>query len=99
MWIRAHAALALGRNLGEFGFEAAAGVEEFFRPIALHPLFQDFYVLGFLVHFAHGHLVRAPGILSTFAVDFLRARPSFGRSQNDHRPAWALGDALLSGGV
>src|SRR5437773_5267821 len=34
-------------------------------------LLEDFYVFGFLVHFAHRHLVRAPGILGAFAVNFL----------------------------
>ena len=37
----AHAAVALRRQLGEFGFELALGVEQFLRLVALHPLFED----------------------------------------------------------
>ena len=76
MRIGAHAALALGRELGKLGFEAAIRVEEFLRPVALHPLFEDLDVPGLLVHLAHRHLVRTPRILGALAVNFLRDRSS-----------------------
>jgi hypothetical protein len=67
--------------------------------VALHPLLEEFDVFGLLVHFAHRHLVRAPGILGAFAVNFLGARPALGRAQNNHRPARALDAAVLARGA
>ena len=40
MRICAHAPFALGRKYGEFGFQAAVVVEEFFGPVTLQPIFQ-----------------------------------------------------------
>ena len=42
MRVGTHAAFALGRDFGQFRFEAAIGVEEFLRLVALHPLVRGF---------------------------------------------------------
>ena len=38
--IRTHASVALGRQFGQFRFQAALLVEEFLRPVAAQPVFQ-----------------------------------------------------------
>ena len=38
--IGAHAPVALGREFGQFRFQAALLIEEFLRPVALQPVFQ-----------------------------------------------------------
>ncbi len=43
--IRAHAPFALGRQFRQFRFQAALFIEEFLRPVALQPVFQQFEVL------------------------------------------------------
>ncbi len=55
--VGAHAASAAGGEFGEFRPQAAVIVEEFGRPVTLHPLFEDGDVLRVLVHLAHRHLV------------------------------------------
>ena len=92
--VGAHAPLAAGRQLGQLGTQPAVVVEQLFRPVALHPVFEDAHVLGLVVHLAHRHLMRAPVILGLLAVDFLRAGPALGRAQHDHRPARALAGAV-----
>ena len=47
-------------------------------------------MLRFLVHLSHRDLMRTPIILSTPAIDFLGASPTFGGAQHDHRPARAF---------
>ena len=72
--IGAHAACAFRRKLGEFGFQATAPVEQFFRLVALHPAFEDLDVTGF-GHVAHRDLMRPPRTLGAFAVHGFWARP------------------------
>ena len=48
------------------------------------------------MHLAHRHLVRAPETFGLLAVNFLWARPSLGRAQNDHRPKRPLGLAIAN---
>jgi hypothetical protein len=56
----AHPAVAFRRQLGQFRFESAVGVEQLLRPVALHPLFEQGYVIGLGRHLGQRHLVRAP---------------------------------------
>ena len=42
--IRAHALFALGRKFGQFRFQAALLIEEFLRPVAFQPVFQQLEV-------------------------------------------------------
>ncbi len=94
--VGAHAAGASGREFGQLRPQSSAIVEQFRWPIALHPLFKNADVLRVLVHLAHRHLMRSPVTLGPAAVDFLRARPSLGRAQHDHRPERSLGEAVLA---
>src|SRR5262249_10269338 len=85
--IGAHAAGAAGGKLGNLGAGAAIIVEEFFGPIALHPLLEDAYIGSVLVHLPPRDLMRAPIILGALAVDLLWACPPLGRAEHDHGPA------------
>src|SRR5262245_1772956 len=69
-------------------------IEEFLGPVALHPLLEDANVLG-LVHVAHGNLMTSPIAFALFAVNFRRTRPTLGSAEDNHRPDWALHDALV----
>ena len=94
--IGAHAAIALRGQFGQFGPQPSGGVEQFLRPIAFHPVFEDFQVLG-LVHVAHRHLVRAERAFGLQAVDDFRAGPALRRAEDDHRPAGTLGESVRAG--
>ena len=39
------------------------------------------------IHFRYRHLMRAPSSFDLLAVDLFGARPTFGRTQDDHGPA------------
>jgi len=84
--IGAHAASALGRQLGQFGFQAPLRIEQFFWPIALEPVFQQPEVLGMGVRMER-YLVRAEGAFDRHAVDVFRPGPTLGGRKDDHRPA------------
>ena len=88
--IGAHAARTLRRKISELGHQPAGFVEQLLRLVALHPFLQNFHMLGLFVHFTHRHLVAAPVVLAPFAVDFLRASPPLGRTEDDHRPTRTL---------
>ncbi len=45
MRIRAHAARAFGRKRGQLRSKPALVVEQLFRPVALHPFFENAHVL------------------------------------------------------
>ena len=89
MWIGTHAALAHGRQLGQFRLQAALGVEQFLRAIALQPVFQQLEVFGMVDIHGNGHLVGAEGAFDLLAIDPFRAGPALRRSENDHGPARA----------
>ena len=57
MRIRAHAALALGCELGQLRSQATVLIEEFLRPVALQPLLQQREVLGMRGRIGERHLV------------------------------------------
>src|SRR5262245_45641935 len=90
MRIRTHAAIALRRQLRKLGFQAASLVEQFVRPITLHPFLEDLDVCRFFVHLTHRHLMAPPVVFGPFAIDLLRAGPSFWRTKNNHGPQWSL---------
>ena len=97
MGIGAHPACARRREGGQFGFQAAGRVEQLLGPVALHPGFEDAYVLRMAPHLAHRHLMRAPVAFLPLAVDLLWAGPAFRRAHDDHRPHGPLGEAVRSG--
>src|SRR5947199_8264238 len=94
MGVSAHTAFALRSLGGQFGLQRASVVKELLRPIALHPLFEDFDVFRVLVHLAHRDLVRSPVVFRPLAIDLLRTRPSLWGAQHDHWPTRTLPRAL-----
>ena len=76
-----------GASSANSGMKFAGFVEKFFRLVALHPVFEHLHVIGILCEVGERNLVRAPRIFDWFAVDHLRAGPTFRRAHNDHRPS------------
>ena len=74
--IGAHPPVALGRQFRQFRPEAASRVEQFFRPVALHPALELLDVIGMLGIDQERHLVRSKRALDLQAVDDLRSRPA-----------------------
>ena len=95
--IRAHAAVALGRKFGQFRFQAALLVEEFLRPIAPQPVFQQLEMFGMGGRIGERHLVRAERAFDLQAIDHLGPGPALGRIEDDHRPARTRGVAVDAG--
>ncbi len=84
--IRAHATVALGRQFGQFRFQAALFIEELFGSVAPQPVFQELEVFGMCGRVGERHLVRPEGAFDRQAIDYLRSGPALGRIQDDHRP-------------
>src|SRR4030095_15559696 len=84
--IGAHAPRTLRRKVLQLGNEPAGAIEKLLRSVTLHPVFESLQMFG-RVHFSHRHLMRAPSSFDLLAVDFFGARPTFGRTQDNHRPA------------
>ena len=66
MGIGADPAVALGRQLPQFGNQTALRIEEFFRFVACEPFFQQLQMFG-LFH-GDGHLMRAEGSFDLLTV-------------------------------
>ena len=77
------------REGGELLAELALFVEQFVRPVALHPLFELLQMLGVL-EVGDRDLMGAPGAFDRLAVDEFRPGPALGRAKHDHRPARTL---------
>lgn len=99
MGIRAHAPVALGREFGQFRFEAARGVEQLFRPVTLQPVFQQSEVFRMVGIHRKGDLVGAEGAFDRHPAHLFRPGPAFRRSEHDHRPARAHAMAVAAGFV
>ena len=56
--IRAHASFALGRQFGQFRFQASLLIEEVLRPVAPQPVFQQLEVFGMSGRVSERRLVR-----------------------------------------
>ena len=76
--IGAHASFALGRQFGQFRFQTALLIEEFLRPVASQPVFQQLEVFGMGGRIGERHLVRTEGAFNLQAIDDLRPRPALG---------------------
>ena len=76
--IRAHAPIAFGCQLGQFRFEPAILIEQFFRLIALQPAFQLSEVIGMLGIHQERYLVRSEGAFHRQTVNHLWSRPALG---------------------
>ncbi len=85
--IGAHAPSPVGRQGLKLGNECAARVEQFFRLVAAHPVFEHLQVRRIFTTARDRYLMRAPKTFHLLAVDLFRAGPSFGAAQHDHRPA------------
>ncbi len=97
--VRAHAALAAGRELRERRHQPALIVEQLFGPVAAHPLLELVQVVGVVAHVRERHLVRTERALDRLAVDDLRAGPTLQRPQHDRRPPWPGAEAVGTGAV
>src|ERR1700758_3480844 len=87
--------MAFRSEFSQLLLQRTVSVEQFLRPVTLHPLFQDSDVFR-LVHVAHGNLMASPIILALLAVDLGRTGPSFRRPENDHWPDRAFAEALAA---
>ena len=98
--IGTHPSVALRAQLGQFGQEPAALVEELFRLVAPHPALELLEMLG-RSRGRHGerHLMGPERALDRQAIDEFRSGPALERSEDDHRPARASGVALDAGVV
>ena len=96
MRARAHAPLAFWRQRGDFALQSSTFIEQLFGLVTLHPLFENLYVSGIAVHFAHGNLMGAPVIFRALAVDLLWTRPAFRATQHDHGPARPVSTPLTA---
>ncbi len=84
--VGAHAALAAGRQIRQFGDQLALGIEQLFRPVALHPFFEYPDVLRLRRHVGDRHLVRAPRSFDRQAIHYFGTGPALGSAQHHHRP-------------
>src|SRR6266436_9375856 len=87
--IHSHTAVARGRKCRELVAKLAAFVEQFVRPVALHPIFELLDVLRIL-EVRERHLMRAPSPLDWLAVHELWPGPAFWRAEDDHGPTRPL---------
>ena len=76
--IRAHASFALGCQFGQFRFEATLRVEQFLRPVAPQPVFQQLQMFGMRGRVGERHLVRTESAFNLQAVNHLRPGPALG---------------------
>ena len=88
MWVGSHPAVALRRQLGQFCDQSAIFIEEFLCLVALHPFFQELYMIGMCGIDEQRDLMRSKCSLDLQTVDDLRACPALGRLEDDHWPAW-----------
>src|SRR5665213_3164762 len=78
-----------GGKRREFLPEFAVFVEQFVRPIALHPLFELLQMIG-LLEIRDWNLMRSPRTLDRLAVDKFWTGPPLRCTKDDHRPARPL---------
>ena len=95
--VGAHPPLARRRQFANVPPQRAVESEQFLRPVAAHPLFEELDVLG-LLHVAERHLMRTPVAFGLQPVDGLGAGPAFGAAQHDHRPARSGDDGAAAAG-
>src|SRR5215469_15470768 len=95
MRVVAHAALTFRSELGILGAEAPVLVEELFRFVAAHPLFQELQVRRIIAYTGKRHLVSTEGSFDGHPIDHLRTGPTFRRSQNDRRPHRPFLESML----
>ena len=87
-WIGAHAPRPLWRQARDVIAGPAIGAEQFLRPIAQQPVFQQSQMLRLFQ--GEGHLVRAPEAFAFETVNGGGTGPALGRAKHDHRPDRAL---------
>src|SRR5437660_785025 len=95
--ICSHTMVTCGCKRSKLWQQATILVEHVLRLITVHPLFQKLQMLRVRLHFRDRNLVCAKCALNRDTIDFLWPRPSFGRTQDDRRPAWLLRGAMSTG--
>src|SRR5208282_3986357 len=96
--VRSHAAVTGWSEHGKFVAELAVFIEQFARPIALHPIFELLQVL-WILEICDRNLMRAPRALDWLAVHEFRSGPAFRRAENKHGPARALQTLIVGRGA
>src|SRR5216683_3467222 len=85
MGVGAHTAMAGRGERCQLVAEFAASVEQFVRPVALHPILELAQMLRIL-EIRNRDLMGAPGPLHRLAVHELWSGPAFWRAEHDHGP-------------
>src|SRR5476649_298387 len=89
MRVGSHAPMPRRGELCELLAKLAVAVEQFMRPIALQPVFEQLQMLR-LLEIGDRDLMGAPGALDGFAVDEFGAGPTLRRAEHDYRPTRSL---------
>ncbi len=92
--VRAHPQIARRQPTGDLDARSAGRIEQLLRVVGAHPLGQLGQVLGVVTGGGERHLMGPPRALDRFAVDHLRAGPTLGGAEHDHRPAWTVDYAV-----
>jgi len=78
MWIGAHAPFTSWRQLGQLWHQAPTLVEQFLRPVTLHPGLQLLYMLRMLGIHKQRDLMRSKSAFHCQAINDFRSRPALG---------------------
>ena len=81
--------MARRRKRRELVAEFASFVEQFVRPVALHPIFELLEMFG-IFEIRDRNLMRAPSPLHRLAVHEFWSGPAFWRAEHDHGPTRPL---------
>ena len=76
----------VGASSASSGHERARSRRKALPVCSSHPVFQHRKMSGFVTHSVERNLMRAQRTFHRYPVDEFRSRPTFRRSQNDHRP-------------
>src|ERR1044071_4949288 len=97
MGIHPHPPASLRSEFRKFRKEFALLVKELLSSITLHPLFENFEMLGLRGQIGNRDLMRAECSFDGHAINGFRSCPSLGRAQYDHRPPRAHREAVGPG--
>ena len=96
MRISPHATIAFWRQLGQLWNQFAVAVEEFFRAVAFHPILEHFQMVWIRLHPIQRDLMSAISTFHLLAINYFCTCPTFGSSENDHRPDRSPARAALA---
>src|SRR5947207_3972014 len=95
MRIRSHASLSMWCQFRQLRSQMTILIKKFLRMIATHPLFQNTEMFRLISYIGYRDLMRAKCVFNRQTIDFLRASPAFGGTQDNHRPLWSFQHTLL----